>query len=165
LGAVLSDNNGAFTRLMQKAKALRLHKYTERPVTAYLSTPVFGAAHPPLYKAGSPKAREEQAAAEAGVYMEELKRKAADFWPLSGDSEAAAAIACACAAAPATPCAARTWRGGSSLSWSAATRRCSRCASASRSTPPRRPRRGISERRGHCPGHRILDFLLRLLCV
>jgi len=98
----LSDNNGAFTRLMQKAKALRLRKYTRRSVAAFLSVPVFGA-HPALHKLGSPEALEEQAAAEAAAYMEELKRTAADFGPFSDDSEAAAAIACAEAAAPGDP--------------------------------------------------------------
>ena len=103
LGATFSDNHNAFTRLMQKAKTLRLNEYTERSVTAYLSAPMFGAAHPLLYKLGSPEALEEQAAAEAAAHMEELKRTAASFGPFSGDSEAAAAIACAEAAAPGDP--------------------------------------------------------------
>ena len=103
LGATFSDNHNAFTRLMQKAKTLRLNEYTERSVTAYLSAPMFGAAHPSLYKLSSPEALEEQAAAEAAAHMEELKRKAAGFGPFSGDSEAAAAIACAEAAAPGDP--------------------------------------------------------------
>ena len=64
---------------------------------------MFGAAHLPLYKLGSPEALEEQAAAEAAARMEELKRKAAGFGPFSGNSEAAAAIACAEAAAPGDP--------------------------------------------------------------
>jgi len=103
LGATSSDSHSAFIRLLQKAKALRLLKYTERSVTAYLSAPMFGAAHPPLYKLGSPEALEEQAAAEAAAHMEELKRTAAGFGPFSDDSEAAAAIACAEAAAPGDP--------------------------------------------------------------
>ena len=88
---------------MQKVKTLRLNEHTERPVTAYLSAPMFGAAHPSLYKRSSPEALEEQAAAEAAAHMEELKRTAAGFGPFSDDSEAAAAIACAEAAAPGDP--------------------------------------------------------------
>ena len=103
VGATSSSDHSPFTRLMQKVKVLRLLKYTERSVTAFLSAPMFGAAHPLLYKLGSPEAREEQAAAEAAASMEELKRKAAGFGPFSGDSEAAAAIACAEAAAPGDP--------------------------------------------------------------
>jgi len=64
---------------------------------------MFGAAHPPLHKLGSPEALLEQAAAEAAAHMEELKRKAAGFGPFSDYSEAAAAIACAEAAAPGDP--------------------------------------------------------------
>ena len=103
VGATSSSDHYPFARLMQKAKALRLNEYTERSVTAYLSAPMFGAAHPSLYKLSSPEALEEQAAAEAAAHMEELKRKAAGFGPFSGDSEAAAAIACAEAAAPGDP--------------------------------------------------------------
>ena len=102
LGATFSDNHNAFFRPMQKAKALRLIEYTERSVTAYLSAPMFGAVAVQAYSS-SPEALEEQAAAEAAAHMEELKRKAADFGPFSGDSEAAAAIACAEAAAPGDP--------------------------------------------------------------
>ena len=64
---------------------------------------MFGAAHLPLYKLGSPEALEEQAAAEAVAHMEELKRTADGFGPFSGDSEAAAAIAFTEAAAPGDP--------------------------------------------------------------
>jgi len=103
LGATSSDGHSAFARLLQKAKTFRLNEYTELSMTAYLSARMFGAALPPLYKLGSPEAREEQAAAEAAASMEELKRKAAGFGPFSGDSEAAAAIACAEAAAPGDP--------------------------------------------------------------
>ena len=60
---------------------------------------MFGAAHLPLYKLGSPEALEEQTAAEAAARTKELKRKAAGFGPFSGNSEAAAAIAFAEAAA------------------------------------------------------------------
>jgi len=120
--------------------------------------------------------REEQAAAEAAAHMGELERKAAGFGSFSGGSEAAAAIACAEATAPGDPCATRTWRGGSSASWSAATRRCSRRASARRVplTPPRRPRRGrprtclscwsLSSWPTCCPGPRttgIVDDVLQ----
>ena len=109
--------------LLQKAKALKLYKYTELSVAAYLPAPVYGA-RPTSHKLGSPEALEEQAAAEVAASMEELKRKAAGFGLFSGGSKAAAAIACAEAARPrAAPCAARTSRGGNSTSWSAAARR------------------------------------------
>ena len=103
VGATSSSDHYPFARLMQKAKTFRLNEYTELSMTAYLSARMFGAALPPLYKLGSPEAREEQAAAEAAASMEELKRKAAGFGPFSDDSEAAAAIACAEAAAPGDP--------------------------------------------------------------
>ena len=103
VGATSSSDHYPFARLMHKAKTFRLNEYTELSMTAYLSARMFGAALPPLYKLGSPEAREEQAAAEAAASMEELKRKAAGFGPFSGDSEAAAAIACAEAAAPGDP--------------------------------------------------------------
>ena len=99
----LSDHHSPFTRLLQKAEALKLYMYTKLSVTAFLSAPMFGAAHPLLYKLGSPEALLEQAAAEAAAHMEELKRKAAGFGPFSDDPEAAAVIACAEAAAPDDP--------------------------------------------------------------
>jgi len=100
VGATSSSEHYLSVRLMQKAAAFKLYNYTELSVTAYLSTPMFRAALPPLYKLGSLEVREEQAAAEAAAHMEELNHKAAGFGSFSGGSEAAAAIACAEAAAP-----------------------------------------------------------------
>ena len=59
----LSDHHSPFTRLLQKAKALKLYIYTKLSVTAFLSAPVFGA-HPALHKLGSPEDLEEHGCAQ-----------------------------------------------------------------------------------------------------
>ena len=47
-GATSSSDHSSFTRILPKAKALRLNEYTEPPVAAYLPASMFGAAHLPL---------------------------------------------------------------------------------------------------------------------
>ena len=156
VGATSSSDHSPFTRLIQKAKVLRLLKYMERPVTAFLSAPMFGAAHPLLYKLGSPEALEEQAAAEAAAHMEELKRTAAGFGPFSDDSEAAAAIACAEAAAG-RPLARRVPGAAAARRAGAPRPGAVRGARPRAERARRRPRRPRRERRRTCSSCRSLS--------